>query len=110
MKTPVFRFQEEVLTDAPLALVKARLEAGLPCLKACPGLQPAQDCGEGLALRWQHHLLGAVEEGTLRAEPHPMGAHLKLDGRLRGWTAFLVVAWTRLRTDRLLDRIVKELE
>ena len=109
MKTPLFRFQEEVLTDAPLALVKERLQAGLPCLKACPGLCPPEASGEGLALRWQHHALGAVEEGTLRVEPHERGAHLRLDGRLRGWSAFLLVAWMRWRTDRLLDQIVKEL-
>ncbi len=109
MKTPVFRFQEEVLTDAPLELVRERLQAGLPCLRACPGLHPAERAGEALILRWQHHALGAVEEGTLRAEPHERGAHLSLDGRLRGWGAFLLLGWMRWRTDRLLDRIVKEL-
>jgi len=51
-----------------------------------------------------------VEEGTLRAEPHPTGAHLKLDGRIRGWSAFLVLGWIRFRTDRLLENLVKELE
>ena len=110
MKTPVFHFQEEVLTDAPLALVKDHLLAGPPCLKACPGLHPPEPAGDGLTLRWQHHALGAVEEGTLRVEPHERGAHLRLDGRLRGWTALFLVAWMRWRTDRLLDQIVKELE
>ena len=109
MKTPVFRFQEEVLTDAPLALVRERLQAGLPCLKACPGLHPPELGPDSITLRWQHHALGAVEEGTLRAELHEQGAHLRLDGRLRGWSAFLLVGWMRWRTDRLLDRIVKEL-
>ncbi len=109
MKTPVFRFQEEILTDAPLALVRERLQAGLPCLKACRGLRPLEPTGEGLTLRWHHHTLGAVEEGTLRAEPHETGTHLRLDGRLRGWGAFLTVGWMRWRTERLLDRIVKEL-
>ena len=109
MKTPVFRFQEEVLTDAPLALVRERLQAGLPCLKGCPGLRPAEAHGEGLTLRWQHHALGAVEEGTLRALPHEQGAHLRLEGRLRGWSAFLLVGWMRWRTDRLLDKIIREL-
>ena len=109
MKTPVFRFQEELLTDAPLALVRERLQTGLPCLKACPGLHPPEATGEGLVLRWQHHALGAVEEGTIRAEPHETGAHLRLDGRLRGWSAFLLVGWMRWRTDRLLDRIIQEL-
>jgi hypothetical protein len=109
MKTPVFRFQEEVLTDAPLALVKERLQAGLPSLKACPGLRSPEFSGDGLILRWQHHALGAVEEGTLRVEPHEKGAHLRLDGRLRGWSAFLLLGWMRFRTDRLLDRIVRDL-
>lgn len=109
MKTPVFRFQEEILTDAPLALVRERLQAGLPCLKACPGLHPAERHGEGLALRWQHRSLGAVEEGTLRVLPHDQGAHLRLEGRLRGWSAFVLVGWMRWRTDRLLDQIIREL-
>ncbi|BDU72675.1 hypothetical protein [Mesoterricola silvestris] len=109
MKTPVFRFQEEVLTDAPLTLVRDRLQAGLPCLRACPGLHAPEVAGEGITLRWQHHALGAVEEGTLRAEFHEQGTHLRLDGRLRGWGAFLLLGWMRWRTDRLLDRIVKEL-
>jgi hypothetical protein len=113
MKTPVFRFQEEVLTDAPLTMVRERLQAGLPCLKACPGLHPLERFGEGaqegFVLRWQHHALGAVEEGTLRGDVHEQGAHLRLDGRLRGWGAFLLLGWMRWRTDRLLDRIVKEL-
>jgi len=109
MKKPVFRFQEEVLTDAPLALVRERLQAGMTCLKACPGLHPPEVSGEGLTLRWQHATFAAVEEGTLRLEPHPTGAHLRLDGRLRGWGAFLLVAWMRWRTDRLLSAIIKEL-
>ena len=109
MKTPVFRFQEEVLTDAPLELVRDRLAAGLPCLKACPGLRAAEASGDGVVLRWQHHALGAVEEGTLRVEPHEKGAHLRLDGRLRGWSAFLLLGWMRWRTEHLLDKIVREL-
>jgi len=109
MKTPVFRFRSEVLTDAPLALVRERLLAGLPCLRACPGLRPPEPTGAGLALRWHHPTFGAVEEGTLRAQPHELGAHLSLDGRLKGWSAFIRIAWTRWRTDRLLDQIVREL-
>jgi len=109
MKTPVFHFQEEVLTDAPLALVKSRLEGGLPCLRSWPGLRSPEPSGAGLTLRWQRHVLGAVDEGTIRVESHERGAHLRLDGRLRGWSAFLLVGWLRWRTDRLLDRIVGEL-
>ena len=109
MRKPVFSFQEELLTDAPLERVREALLAGLPCLRACPGLQPGERVGEGVTRRWHHHCLGAVEEGTLRAEPHPTGAHLRLDGRLKGWTALLLLGWMRWRTDRLLDRIVREL-
>jgi hypothetical protein len=111
MKTPVFRFQEEVLTDAPVEFIRARLARPelLAALRACPGLRPLELEGEGLALKWQHAQLGAVEEGTLRVSPHERGAHLRLDGRLRGWGAFLVLGWMRWRTDRLLDRLVREL-
>ena len=111
MKMPVFKFQEEVLTDAPLQAIRARLGSPgtLLSLKACRGLRPLEEEGGELALRWHHARLGFVEEGTLRVAPHELGAHLRLDGRLRGWGAFLVVAWMRWRTDRLLDRLVREL-
>ena len=109
MKTPVFHFQEEVLTDAPLALVQSRLEAGLPCLRTWPGLRPPEPSGAGLTLRWQRARLGAVEEGTLRVRPHERGAHLQIEGRLRGWGAFLVVGWVRFSHDRCLERLIKEL-
>jgi hypothetical protein len=60
-------------------------------------------------LRWHHTGLGAVEDGTLRVTPHEQGAHLLLNGRLRGWSAFLLLGWMRWRADRLLDRLVREL-
>jgi hypothetical protein len=111
MKTPVFKFQEEVLTDAPLEAIRTRLTAPdiLPSLKACRGLRPLEEEGDELTLRWHHACLGSVEEGTLRVSPHDQGAHLRLDGRLRGWGAFLLLGWMRWRTDRLLDRLVREL-
>lgn len=109
MRTPVFHFRSEVLTDAPLELVRERLEAGLPCLRACPGLRPPERTGEGLTLRWHRRALRATEEGTLRLEPDPRGAHLCMDLRMRGWSAFLLVGFARLRTDGLLDRIVRSL-
>lgn len=111
MKNPVFQFQEERLTDAPVALFRSRLsEPGtLACLKACRGLRPLEAEGEELVLRWHHARMGAVEEGTLRVRPHEQGAHLVLTGRLRGWGAFLVLGWVRWRTDTLLARLVREL-
>jgi len=111
LKTPVFRFEEERLTDAPVAAFRVRLaEPGrLACLRGWPGLHPLEDEGETLALRWHHTRMGAVEEGTLRVQVHEQGAHIRLDGRLRGWGAFLLLGWMRWRTDRLLDRLVREL-
>ena len=111
MKMPVYKFQEEVLTDAPLPAIRARLGSpgALASLKGCQGLRPLEEEGEELALRWHHVGFGFVEEGTLRVRPHERGAHLRLDGRLKGWGAFLVVAWTRWRTERLLERFVREI-
>jgi hypothetical protein len=111
MKRPVFRFQEERLTDAPVALFRTRLaEPGrLPCLKSCPGLRPVEAEGEELVLRWHHRCLGAVEDGTLRVRPHEQGAHLLLTGRLRGWSGFLLLGVMRWRTETLLARLVREL-
>ena len=111
MRTPVFSYQEERLTDAPMSAFRARLaEPGdLACLRACPGLHPLEEEGEELVLRWHRARLGAVEDGTLRVRPHERGAHLCLAGRLRGWSAFLLLGWMRWRTDRLLDHLVGEL-
>ena len=111
MKVPVFRFQEERLTDAPVAVFRDRLSApgALACLKACPGLHPLEEEGEELVLRWHHLCLGTVEDGTLRVLPRDQGARLRLNGRLRGWGAFLLLGWMRWRTDRLLEHLVRQL-
>ena len=111
MKQPVFSFREEVLTDAPLEALRARLGApeSLVSLRAFTGLRPLEAEGETLTLRWQRARLGAVEEGTLRVRPHERGAHLQIEGRLRGWGAFLVVGWVRFSHDRCLERLIKEL-
>jgi hypothetical protein len=81
----------------------------LASLKGCPGLRPMEVEGEELVLRWHHRCLGTVEDGTLRVRPHERGACLALDGRLRGWGAFLLLGWVRWRTDSLLARLVREL-
>lgn len=111
MPTPVFRFQEERLTDAPVTLFRARLASpgNLASLKGCLGLHPLEEEGEELAIRWHFPWLGAVMDGTLRVMPHERGAHVRVNGRLRGWSAFLLLGWMRWRMERLLDQLVREL-
>lgn len=112
MRTPVFRFLEERLTDAPMDGFRTRLAApdGLASLRTCRGLRPLEVEGEELVLRWHYRPWpGAVMDGTLRVRPQAPGAHLRLDGRLRGWSGFLVLGWMRWRTEHVLDRLVGEL-
>ena len=111
MKTPVFRFGSEILTDAPLALVAECLATPdrLRCLKPLGAWSPVQLAEETVGLRWERAWAGALETGQLTATVHPRGAHLRLEGQLRGWAGFLCLGLLRWRTDRLLDRLVEEL-
>lgn len=110
MATPVFHFSEEILTDAPLAVVVARL--GEPTALAClapfgPWSLEAQ--GEGLRLSWERRRLGSEESGTITVTPHERGAHLHLEARHRGWMAFGSFGLLRWHSDQLLERIVEAL-
>ena len=114
MKTPVFRFEAEVLTDAPLDRVIGALRdpgpQGFRSLRALKGWQaPEPGTGPGLDLCWTSVLGGTEESGRLSVSPDPRGAHLRLEGQLRGWLGFLLLGWLRWRTDRILDRFVEEL-
>ncbi|HCZ32633.1 MAG TPA: hypothetical protein DHV93_03740 [Holophagaceae bacterium] len=113
MKRPVFSFEAELLTDAPYDHAAARLRQEGP--QAFNSLRPlatwgALEEGDGrLALCWNRRVAGAEEAGTLVLSPDPKGAHLRLEGRMKGWSAFLLFGLLRWRTDRLLDRFVEEL-
>ena len=113
MKQPVFTFEAELLTDAPYDLVAGRLRdrgsAGFRCLSALQVWQAPVVEEERLMLRWSRVLAGSEESGTLILSPDPKGAHLRLEGRMKGWSAFLLFGLLRWRTDRLLDRFVEEL-
>lgn len=113
MKHPVFSFEAELLTDAPFDLVAARLRdpgpAGFRSLRTLQGWREPATEGERLVLRWTRILVGSEESGALILSPDPKGAHLQLEGRLKGWTGFVLLGWLRWRTDRLLDRFVEEL-
>lgn len=113
MKRPVFSFEAELLTDAPFDHVVGRLcEAGPQAFKCLRPLgvwaEPAEISGR-LVLRWSRTRAGAEEAGELVLAPDPKGAHLRLEGCLKGWMGFLLLGMLRWRTDRLLDRLVEEL-
>ena len=110
MATPVFSFSEEILTDAPLAVVVARLSepTALACL-APFGPWSATPQGEGLVLAWRRRRLGSEESGTITVAAHDKGAHLRLEARHRGWTAFGSFGLLSWHSDQLLERIVEAL-
>lgn len=114
MATPVFSFEAEILTDAPFEHIRSRLLAadglsGFRCLRTLGSWLPLEDGEQDLRLSWSRVTLGSEETGTLTVQPDAKGAHLHLEGRLKGWTGFLLLGWLRWRTDRLLDRFVEEL-
>jgi hypothetical protein len=113
VKQPVFSFEAELLTDAPYDHIVGRLQHESPAvfksLRSVRGWGPLE-AGEGcLVLRWTRTVVGATESGELILAPDPKGAHLRLEGRMKGWSAFLLFGLLRWRTDRLLDRFVEEL-
>ena len=113
MKRPVFSFEAELLTDAPFDHVVGRLRestpAGFRSLRPLRVWSPLEEASGSAVLRWQRTVAGAEESGQLTFRPDPRGAHLRLEGRLKGWAGFLLLGWLRWRTDRLLDRFVEEL-
>jgi hypothetical protein len=114
VRQPVFTFEAEILTDAPFEQVAARLQAlGSPAelrsLKAFRRWQPVEVAADALSLRWERSRVGALEQGHILIRPDDRGAHLRLEGRLKGWSGFLLLGMLRWRTDRLLDRFVEDL-
>ncbi len=114
MKSPVFHFACEILTDAPFEAIAARLAhldppADFRCLRAFRDWQSLEREDGRLVLRWVRIWSGAEESGTIRISPDPKGAHLRLEGRLKGWSGFLLLGLLRWKTDGLLDRFVEEL-
>ena len=113
MATPVFSFETELLTDAPYEHVEGRLHRESPqafkSLRALSVWAAPEGTTDRLVLRWSRTVGGAEESGELTLTPDPKGAHLRLVGHMKGWSAFLFFGLLRWRTDRLLDRFVEEL-
>lgn len=114
MKQPVFTYEAEVLTDAPFGHIAGRLmglesPSALRCFRGLGRWLPLEADGQELRLQWSRRVLGTEESGMIRVRPDPKGAHLRLQGQLRGWGGFLRLGLVRWQTDRLLDRFVEEL-
>ena len=113
MKRPVFSFEAEFLTDAPFDHVLGRLREGAPTafksLRPLGAWHPLEEAPGSAVLRWKRTVAGAEESGELTLRADPKGAHLRLEGRMKGWAAFLLFGRLRWRTDQLLDRFVEEL-
>jgi hypothetical protein len=114
VKTPVFSFEAEILTNAPYEHIVGRFRslaspADLPCLKPLRRWLPLEAGPDGLRVRWENLAAGVLEQGCLIIRPDARGAHLRLEGQMKGWMGFLLLGRLRWRTDRLLDRLVEDL-
>ncbi len=114
MKRPVFSFEAELLTDATFDRIVERLRtlsspSEFRSLRPLLVWLPMEGGAEVLRLRWERTRWGALEQGSLIICPDARGAHLRLEGRMRGWGGFLLFGVMRWKTDRLLDRFVEEL-
>lgn len=114
MRAPVFSFGAEVLTDAPFGHIREKVSgagspAGFRCLKPLQVWGPVEAGPDEIRLRWERRRTGSEESGCLVIRPDPKGAHLRLEGRMKGWTGLVFFGLLRWKTDRLLDRFVEEL-
>lgn len=110
MARPVFSFTSEILTDAPFEVVASRLRdpGSLKCLRPFGPWTVSEEEG-ALVLAWMRTRLGSHESGELRVAVHDRGAHLRLEARHKGWTAFGSFGMLRWHSDQVLERLVEEL-
>lgn len=110
MRTPVFSFATEILTDAPFDVVVLRVRDhhSLRCLQPF-GPWSLEEDGGVARLSWSRSRLGSAESGVIRILPHERGAHLQLEARHKGWTAFGSFGILRWHGDQLLERLIEEL-
>jgi len=111
VKVPVASFSEERLTDAPFDVVAAHLRtprnsASLAFIAEWTSVSGGV---EEIRLAWTRRRFLAEEEGQLVARPDAKGAHLRLEGRMKGWGSLVAFGSLRWHTDDLLDRLVHEL-
>lgn len=111
MKVPVARFAEERLTDAPYAELAARLRqpASFRTLAFAAPYMVVEAGSEEVRVAWVRQRLAAEERGVLILRPDDKGAHLRMEGQVKGWGCFLVFGLLRWQADDLLDRMVAEL-
>jgi len=135
VKVPVFRFEEEVLTDAPIELIEDKLGdwnevcSRLPRFRAIRQegevhytkmrpwlgerdilLQPLDKDGERIRLQWfLTPMAGLEEHGGIEAWPEEGKTRLWLWGRLKGWPSLLTIGAVRFVSDQSLEKFVETL-
>lgn len=135
MKVPVFRFEEELLTDAPLDAVEARLRSfseDPACLRRFKTvrregervrarvqpwfweqdvlLDPVGREGDRLRLQWFMTPLPGLEElGGIEAWPEADRTRIWLWGRLKGWPSLLMGGAVRFVSDQSIEHFVDSL-
>ena len=135
MKVPVFRFEEELLTDAPLEVIESKLgniQGIASSLKRFRGIRLEGDAsyarvspwfgekdvlfmplvrdGARIRLQWSMTPMAGLEEhGGIEAWPEEGRTRLLLWGRLKGWPALLAVGAVRFVSDQSLEQFVESL-
>lgn len=134
MKVPTIRFEEELLTDAPLDAVVSRLQSFLEsptCLprfrsirregealyakvRPWPGerdilVMPLDRDGDRYQLQWfMTPIWGLEEQGGVEAWPEAGRTRIRLWGRLKGWPSLLMVGAVRFVSDHSIQRFLEK--
>jgi hypothetical protein len=125
MKRPVWRYSLETTSNAPLAVVKARLAAmqsPLPLSVCAPrlggkpptawrqqSLELRAEPEGGLRLEWNASMGGLQETASLVAHAVEQGCRLRVEGRLKGWPLLWKLGLLGWRSEGLLERFVHSL-
>ena len=125
MKRPVWRYSTEATTDAPLPVVKARLETldSPLCLSVfAPMLggsgpkawrqesaEPLAESEGWLRLRWTARLGGLEETAGIAVRVADGRCQLLAEGKLKGWPLLWKVGLLGWRSEGLLKRFVASL-
>lgn len=125
MKRPVWRYATEATTDAPMSVVKAKLEAldsplrlsvfapmlghSEPKAWRQESTEPVVESGDWLRLQWTARLGGLQEAASIAVRAVDGGCQLRAEGKLKGWPLLWKVGLLGWRSEGLLKRFVASL-